>query len=101
MNDQNLNQNSTDDSSAIQNDQNQLNNSIGDETENDAKALIDIADTLEEQADQIEQTVAETSQEYEDAVKEDVAQMDEAIKELEEISHEADLDDAKQDVEEA
>jgi uncharacterized protein YpuA (DUF1002 family) len=69
--------------------------------ENDARAFIAIADALDEQADDIEKIVAETSEQYQQDVAEDVETINNAVQELESISHEADMDDAKQQIDEA
>lgn len=69
--------------------------------ENDAKAFMAIADALDEQADDIEEVVADTSDQYLREVADDVRQIDDAVQELQGVNHEADMDDAQKQIDEA
>ena len=67
----------------------------------DAQAMIALADELDKQAGEIEQTIAETSDEYEKVIQPDLQEIDSINTELENLNHEADLDEARGNIADA
>ncbi|OQB05564.1 MAG: hypothetical protein BWY19_00965 [bacterium ADurb.Bin212] len=87
--------------SATQDDTGQQSGQSREDKENDARAFLAIADALDEQADGIEEVVADTSDQYLREVADDVQAIDDAVQELQNVNYEADMDDAKQQINEA
>jgi len=67
----------------------------------DLDKILDVADALEDEGDQISEIIAQTGDEYQSMVNEDEAAINESLAELEAASDQADKDDEAQAVEDA